>query len=76
MAIAHCVRCCKAYHLRCYDKEKTIKLAKKLIICSDHKILPVKTKPAVEKREFNIYDDDDLYDDIYDTKINKKTDFI
>jgi chromodomain-helicase-DNA-binding protein 7 len=37
MAIAQCARCPKAYHLKCYPKEKILKLTKKVIICQDHK---------------------------------------
>jgi len=37
MAIAQCARCPKAYHLKCYPKEKILKLTKKIIICQDHK---------------------------------------
>jgi len=37
MAIAQCVRCPKAYHLKCAPKEKILKLTKKAILCQDHK---------------------------------------
>ena len=33
MAIAQCFRCPKAYHLKCYAKDKILKITKKIIIC-------------------------------------------
>jgi len=33
MAIAQCFRCPKAYHLKCYAKDKILKITKKVIIC-------------------------------------------
>ena len=33
MAIAQCFRCPKAYHLKCYSKDKILKITKKVIIC-------------------------------------------
>ncbi|KAL4510059.1 hypothetical protein ABPG72_010252 [Tetrahymena utriculariae] len=36
MAISQCVRCPKAYHLRCFEKAKVLKLTKKLMLCEDH----------------------------------------
>jgi len=37
MTIAQCFRCPKAYHLKCYSKDKILKINKKVIICQDHK---------------------------------------
>lgn len=36
MAILQCVRCPKALHIRCMDKEKVLKLSKKQFICDAH----------------------------------------
>ncbi len=33
MAIAQCFRCPKSYHLKCYAKDKILKITKKIIIC-------------------------------------------
>ena len=33
MAIAQCFRCPKAYHLKCYAKDKILKINKRIIIC-------------------------------------------
>jgi len=37
MTIAQCFRCPKAYHLKCYPKDRVLKINKKVIICQDHK---------------------------------------
>jgi len=36
MAIAQCIRCPRAFHLRCMDKDKVSKVTKKLFICERH----------------------------------------
>lgn len=36
MSIFQCVRCPKALHTRCMDKEKIVKLSKKQFICDSH----------------------------------------
>ncbi len=36
MSIFQCVRCPKALHTRCMDKEKVVKLSKKQFICDCH----------------------------------------
>jgi hypothetical protein len=36
MAIAQCIRCPRAFHLKCMDKDKMIKVTKKLFICDRH----------------------------------------
>ena len=36
MSIYQCVRCPKALHTRCMDKEKVVKISKKQFICDTH----------------------------------------
>ena len=36
MAIAQCIRCPRAFHLRCMDKDRITKVTKKLFICEKH----------------------------------------
>ena len=36
MSILQCVRCPKALHIRCMDKDKIMKLSKKQFICDNH----------------------------------------
>jgi len=36
MSIFQCVRCPKALHTKCMDKEKIVKLSKKQFICDAH----------------------------------------
>ena len=36
MSIFQCVRCPKALHIRCMDKDKVVKLSKKQFICDAH----------------------------------------
>ena len=36
MAISQCVRCPTAYHLRCFEKAKVLKLSKKIMLCDKH----------------------------------------
>lgn len=36
MSILQCVRCPKALHIRCMDKQKILKLSKKQFICDNH----------------------------------------
>lgn len=36
MSIFQCVRCPKALHARCMEKEKVVKLSKKHFICDSH----------------------------------------
>lgn len=36
MAIAQCIRCPRAFHLRCMDKDRVSKVTKKLFICERH----------------------------------------
>lgn len=36
MSILQCVRCPKALHIRCMDKDKVLKLSKKQFICDAH----------------------------------------
>ena len=36
MSILQCVRCPKALHIRCMDKEKMLKVSKKQFICDNH----------------------------------------
>lgn len=40
MTIAQCFRCPKAYHLKCYPKDRVLKVNKKVIICQVF-ILPI-----------------------------------
>lgn len=52
MSILQCVRCPKALHIRCMDKEKVVKLSKKQFICDGH----FKNKKEVKKssERFNL----------------------
>lgn len=36
MSIYQCVRCPKALHTRCMDKDKVVKVSKKQFICDNH----------------------------------------
>lgn len=36
MAIAQCIRCPRAFHLRCMDKDRVCKVTKKLFVCDRH----------------------------------------
>lgn len=54
MSITQCIRCPKAYHLKCMDKDKTIKMTKKLIICEKHRKKEIKkqsVKAGLKEKE-------------------------
>jgi len=50
MAIAQCFRCPKAYHLKCYARDKILKITKKTIICQDHEF-ETKNPPKEKEKE-------------------------
>jgi len=52
MAIAQCLRCPRAYHLKCYPRDKVHKINKKSLICQDHKY-EKKVKPKEEPKKAN-----------------------
>lgn len=45
MSILQCIRCPKALHIRCMDKEKVLKISKKWFICDNH----FKSKKEIKK---------------------------
>lgn len=49
MSIFQCVRCPKALHNRCMDKEKVVKLSKKQFICDNHFKNKKDLKKALER---------------------------
>lgn len=53
MSILQCVRCPKALHIRCMDKEKVLKLSKKHFICDNHFKNKKDLKKASERFNLN-----------------------
>ena len=51
MTLFQCFRCYRAYHSRCIDKEKIIRLTKKLIICEHHDIAERLKKIQLEMKK-------------------------
>ena len=49
MSIFQCIRCPRALHIRCMDKEKVVKISKKLFICDVHFKNKKELKKVAEK---------------------------